>query len=217
MKAVSDKQWANGYHYYGFSVSTTTVPFAYARHWYDRGFADDSAFNETDRFRNSNCSAIKTPSRAEVTINGVLQGRKQSDPRGAATVSRVSMMDLALRIRDSLHRSAVSVQDQGTTAPPQPNDMKVTKSRSLEALAAAADLVMTQNEPAAPRSGNDKAQSDQGGGAIGLFKGANTYHDAGRDLALKARQQVKKYVVAVALKNWILNERDDFPINSSGQ
>ena len=39
----------------------------------------------------SNLSALATPRRQEILINGVLQGRKQSDPKGASCVSRKSM------------------------------------------------------------------------------------------------------------------------------
>ena len=45
-------------------------------------------YEKTDGATASNISALSTPHRQQTLINGVLQGRKQSDPKGASTVSR---------------------------------------------------------------------------------------------------------------------------------
>ncbi|RMY47234.1 hypothetical protein D0863_15680 [Hortaea werneckii] len=45
-------------------------------------------YEKADGATASNISALSTPHRQETLINGVLQGRKQSDPKGASTVSR---------------------------------------------------------------------------------------------------------------------------------
>lgn len=219
MKALSHTRWANGYHFYPFHISTTSVPFAYARPWYDRGADDGTVVNETvkDQTRSSNCSAIKYSSLVEVTINGVLQGRKQDDPRGATTVSRVSMMALALRIRDSLHRSAVDVPDQVTIAHPPPHGSVKPQSQSPWTLAAGTHLIDLSKAPAAPGFVQDEAHHGNGGAMMKLFRGARTYYEAKRDLALIARRKVKMDVTTVALQNWVPNEVDDFPIDLARQ
>ncbi|KAI6877227.1 hypothetical protein KC318_g16889 [Hortaea werneckii] len=45
-------------------------------------------YEKVDGATASNISALSTPLGQETLINGVLQGRKQSDPKGASTVSR---------------------------------------------------------------------------------------------------------------------------------
>lgn len=214
---MKDKRWANGYQYRPLNVATTTLPFAHARPFLER---DSSGVNRTgkDRIRNSNGTAISNPTVSEATINGVLQGRRQQDPKGATAISRVSMMDLALRIKDSFQRLSTSGQDHGTTAPPPPDGKLVPKSRSPRTLKLAALLVDLSNSPAAPGFVGDEAQLNHRGGRGGgmdLFEGATTYYEAKRDLAFEARRQVKRDVTTMALQNWIPNEVDDFPIGLS--
>ncbi|KAI7298036.1 hypothetical protein KC315_g18203 [Hortaea werneckii] len=48
-------------------------------------------YEKADGATASNISALSTPHRQETLINGVLQGRKQSDPKGASAVSRRRM------------------------------------------------------------------------------------------------------------------------------
>ena len=219
MKAVRDKRWANGYHFHPFYVSTTNLRFAYSRDPSDEGNRDSSTMKAAveDGVRSSNGTAIGNPRLPEAIINGVLQGRKQDDPKGAATISRASMMALALKIRLGLQNRTATVPNQITTAPPRPNEMTVTKPRSLEALAAAVDVVTSKNGPADRGSVDEKAQHGNGGAVTKLFNGARTYYEAKRDSALEARRQVKTDVTAVALQNWIPNEIDDFPIDWAGQ
>ncbi|KAI6886061.1 hypothetical protein KC360_g2006 [Hortaea werneckii] len=50
-------------------------------------------YEKADGASASNISAFSTPHRQETLINGVLQGRKQSDPKGASTVSRRRIWD----------------------------------------------------------------------------------------------------------------------------
>ncbi|KAI7200695.1 hypothetical protein KC343_g8582 [Hortaea werneckii] len=50
-------------------------------------------YEKADGATASNISALNTPHRQETLINGVLQGRKQSDPKGASTVSRRRMWE----------------------------------------------------------------------------------------------------------------------------
>ena len=50
-------------------------------------------YEKVDGATASNISAFSTPRRQETLINGVLQGRKQSDPKGASIVSRRRMWE----------------------------------------------------------------------------------------------------------------------------
>lgn len=219
MKTIRNKRWANGYQFYPFRVRTTNLRFAYSRDPYDGSTRDSSSIKGTfeDRSRSSNSTSIGNPFLAESIINGVLQGRKRDDPKGATKISRASMMNLALQIRDAFLGPTVSVPDQEPTAPSQPDDMIVTKPKSLEALAAAVDVVTSIEGPADPVSVDDGAQQRNGDAMNKLFMGAKTYYEAKRDLALIARRKVKMDVTTVALQNWIQNEVDDFPIEVSRQ
>jgi tRNA-specific adenosine deaminase 1 len=70
-----------GYEFRPFEIVGTTRVFEYSK----RPTSDE------ERPVPSNLSALATPRRQEILINGVRQGRKQFDPRGASSVSRRSM------------------------------------------------------------------------------------------------------------------------------
>ena len=93
MTPLVDKTWSGGYSYHQLKVCTTEVDFEFSR-------SQVPHF----RLRGSNISAVWTPSVQETLINGVLQGRKQTDPRGASTVSRRRMLELTQFVWDKLLR-----------------------------------------------------------------------------------------------------------------
>jgi tRNA-specific adenosine deaminase 1 len=76
-----------GYAFKPFEVRSTSRSFAFTKPTGD-GYGAVG----------SNLSALCTPRRQEVLINGVLQGRKQCDVRGASCVSRRAMWRLALGV-----------------------------------------------------------------------------------------------------------------------
>ncbi|KAI5370715.1 putative Acylphosphatase-like domain, adenosine deaminase/editase [Septoria linicola] len=77
-----EQTWSqHGYQFKAFEVQTTTKTFAFSK----------PVKGESDSAVPSNLSAMYTPHRQEILINGVLQGRKQTDPRGASCVSRRRM------------------------------------------------------------------------------------------------------------------------------
>ncbi len=86
MKPVVGKTWPGGFSYRPFDVRTTVVIFDFSRHRLSL---------PKGQLKSSNISAVWTPSVQETLINGVLQGRKQDDPRGASAVSKKRMYDLA--------------------------------------------------------------------------------------------------------------------------
>jgi tRNA-specific adenosine deaminase 1 len=85
MKALKDWKGSQaGYGFRPFEVRTTRNKFAYSAQGAEAG--------------GSNLSALYTPRRQEILVNGVLQGRKQYDPRGASSASRRGLWRLALEV-----------------------------------------------------------------------------------------------------------------------
>lgn len=82
MKAVDDGDWAAGYAFHPFDVRTTS-----------RIFEHGKQSGEGVETVPSNLSAVATPDFEESLINGVLQGRKQLDPRGASALSRRRLVE----------------------------------------------------------------------------------------------------------------------------
>ncbi|KNG51049.1 trna-specific adenosine deaminase [Stemphylium lycopersici] len=70
--------WGGGYRFQPFTVHSTSREFAWSRR----------ALAPGDKAMPSNLSAVWTPHWQETLIGGVLQGRKQLDPRGASRISR---------------------------------------------------------------------------------------------------------------------------------
>lgn len=87
-----------GYRYTPFEVKTTTREFIHSRR-------SPSTTNES--FVPSNISSLIHGSSQETLINGVLQGRKQTDVRGASAVSRRKLWSLALTIATLLGEPAL--------------------------------------------------------------------------------------------------------------
>jgi tRNA-specific adenosine deaminase 1 len=85
MKVLRDWNGSQaGYGFRPFEVKTTRRKFAYSAQGAEAG--------------GSNLSALYTPRRQEILVNGVLQGRKQYDPRGASSASRRGLWRLALEV-----------------------------------------------------------------------------------------------------------------------
>lgn len=79
MKPVADRRWSGGYAFRPFKVNTTNREFKFSRR--SQGSANSV-------FKSSNISALWNPHEQETLINGVLQGRKQTDVRGGSSVCR---------------------------------------------------------------------------------------------------------------------------------
>ncbi|KAF2275453.1 uncharacterized protein EI97DRAFT_434293 [Westerdykella ornata] len=83
-----EKRWSGGYAFHPFSVHATCREFKHSR----RSVAP------SEKPIPCNLSALSTPHFQESLIGGVLQGRKQLDPRGASRVSRRSMWKAVLEL-----------------------------------------------------------------------------------------------------------------------
>lgn len=71
-------KWKGGYSFHAFEIQSTGREFTWSRR----------ALSSMEKATPSNLSAVWTPSWQETLIGGVLQGRKQLDPRGASSICR---------------------------------------------------------------------------------------------------------------------------------
>ncbi|KAF1958331.1 hypothetical protein CC80DRAFT_490928 [Byssothecium circinans] len=91
MNGVTDemtKGWQGGYKWSGFEVRGTEREFMWSRR----------AVGQSEKAVASNMSALWTPNWQETLIGGVLQGRKQFDPRGASSICRRSVWQVAAQV-----------------------------------------------------------------------------------------------------------------------
>ena len=91
MKPVVNLAWDAGYRFRAFRVDTTKIDFRYSRR---------AARENLDGCKGSNISAVWTLRHQEALINGVLQGRKQTDPLGASALSRIRLWNLVMETID---------------------------------------------------------------------------------------------------------------------
>lgn len=88
MAPFCDRGWDGGYRYHSFQIRTTRKEFEFSR----RGTG------QFEKLVPSNLAATWTPYGEETLIGGVLQGRKQFDPRGASMICKRNMWKLALDV-----------------------------------------------------------------------------------------------------------------------
>ena len=98
MSPVAGSAWLAGYGFRPFRVETTRIDFHNSR---------SAAGTKVDCCKGSNISAVWTPRHHETLINGVLQGRKQTDPMGASALSRIQVWNLFLETIDLINVSAL--------------------------------------------------------------------------------------------------------------
>lgn len=100
--------WPPGYFFRPFDVQTTSREFEWSRRSSQPG----------QKLIPCNLSALYTPQRQEVIINGALQGRKQGDVKGASIISRKAMWSSVADIVKQLEQSISPEIDQlvGTIA-----------------------------------------------------------------------------------------------------
>ena len=89
MLPVASSTWSAGYKYRPFRMESTEIDFQYSR---------SAAVANTVICKGSNISAVWIPCHQETLINGVLQGRKQNDQRGASALSRMQTWELVIEI-----------------------------------------------------------------------------------------------------------------------
>ncbi|KAK0327074.1 hypothetical protein LTR82_001836 [Friedmanniomyces endolithicus] len=99
--------WGGGYEFGAFEVKTTERMFEYCK-----PVVGGSDGGEGVEPVGSNLSALWTWSgKLEVLINGVLQGRKQFDPRGASCVSRRKVWESVREVLTSVDEAGLCDQE----------------------------------------------------------------------------------------------------------
>ena len=98
------RTWRSTYTFKPFNILTTDVKFDWSR-----------SKNPDLEYKPSNTSAIWTPHFDETLTGGVLQGRKQSDPRAGSEICRRNMIRASTELADRLGMShLISALTQGT-------------------------------------------------------------------------------------------------------
>ena len=93
LSPIAKKQWLGGYSFQPFHVRTTNREFKFSRRSMGPG-------GQTPK--SSNISAVWTPDIQQTLINGILQGRKQTDLRGASAVCRMKIWGAVLNVLKTL-------------------------------------------------------------------------------------------------------------------
>lgn len=89
MGPVVTKHWPDGHSFHAFSVASTDIGLP---------FSQEGLHTNDKSPKGSNISAVWGPEVDERLTNGVVQGWKQTNPRGASAISRKRMWDLAVEI-----------------------------------------------------------------------------------------------------------------------
>lgn len=115
MKPVNSSTWPGNYAFHPIKVQTTNTEFAFSRR---------SAGIPPVELKGSNISCVSAPWVQETLINGVLQGRKQVDPRGASAVCRRNMWKAVVEVIALLELPALhKVLSHSTYASSKEDDM----------------------------------------------------------------------------------------------
>ncbi|MCJ1387667.1 hypothetical protein MMC18_000510 [Xylographa bjoerkii] len=101
MSQIANKVWSGGYSYRPFKIGATKQRFEYSRRRFGLRITNPKP---------SNIAALWTVRHHETLINGVLQGRKQTDPRGGSAVCRLKSSKLVM---DTLSLLAIPILMDG--------------------------------------------------------------------------------------------------------
>ena len=93
MRPVAGRTWPGGYRYEPFTVQVSDLEFAFSRRSISVCHGPP---------KGSNISAVWNTNLQETLVNGVLQGRKQTDLRGASGASSIAMYQLASKVAEQL-------------------------------------------------------------------------------------------------------------------
>jgi tRNA-specific adenosine deaminase 1 len=95
-------QWPIAYAFHPFEILPTSKQFQFCREVV------------SEPFKPSNKSAIWTPHFQEIVINGILQGRKRSDPAAPSRLSRRRMWEAASSVAHQLASDIVHLKGRPT-------------------------------------------------------------------------------------------------------
>lgn len=100
MAPLKSSNWPGGYSFRQFNIKTTNQEFQFSRR---------NKLRPEDKLVSSNLSTSWTPHHEETLVGGILQGRKQFDPRGASKVCKKGMWKLAVDIAAVLGMPALDM------------------------------------------------------------------------------------------------------------
>ena len=123
MQAVHQKSWADGFAYRAFNIITTSHDFEYSR----RGIALNSR-----KVGGSNISVVWNLYLQETLLNGVLQGRKQSDPRGGSSLCNQRMARLVFELVGILEHQHLRQSSQYRTYADLKQDPTLKERRGVK-------------------------------------------------------------------------------------
>ena len=107
MKSLQNKIWSGDYAFRPFQIGTTNVEFAYSKR---------SVTHTAEKISPSPLATAWSASGiAENIVNGVTQGRKVGDPKGASRMCRQHMWSLAQSLADQCHRPSLAAALRGAT------------------------------------------------------------------------------------------------------
>lgn len=110
MKAIDDSSWGTGYSFRPFKILTTSKEFSYSK----RRIPSPASLP-----RPSNLATVWNPHGEEVSINGILQGRKQTDINCASMLSRVRLVAMVRGILGNKLSDTVSTYTEFKQCHPQ--------------------------------------------------------------------------------------------------
>ncbi|EUC40295.1 hypothetical protein COCMIDRAFT_109194 [Bipolaris oryzae ATCC 44560] len=122
LSCSTTREWCGGYTFHPFTVKPTTREFTWSRR----------ALAAEDTAVSSNLSAVWTPYWQETLIGGVLQGRKQLDPRGASRISRRGLWMEVIRVAGMLGGAAASVLGVKRKYAEMKNDALLSERRRIK-------------------------------------------------------------------------------------
>lgn len=114
-------RWKGGFSFQPFEVRTTGLEFVFSRRGTEM---------EGTKYVPSNLAALWTANGlVESIVGGVLQGRKQTDPKGGSAVSRRNLWTLARDIAGQLVDNVVGIPEQGTYKELKDTEMLVERKQ----------------------------------------------------------------------------------------
>lgn len=232
MKAVASKQWKGGYSFNPFKVSTTNVIFGSSRNYpsgnnkiltdrkevpcnisaiyHAHPLENPTIGTGTAGIRSGTSTTTRTPSQGiqdqvEALVNGVLQGRKQSDARGRSSVSRRNIWIAILAVIAKLGLPRLTAIADGSMSTSIPARKNITTRSSVGMTGPSADTTVTDI------SRKTTHDSSVEGTDTTNTKGQGMSYEEFKDHEIfQCRKEVKAETIKLALKGWIPNDGDDF-------
>ncbi|KAI0600614.1 adenosine deaminase/editase [Biscogniauxia sp. FL1348] len=240
LTSVAARWWPGGYAFHPFAVATTGREFRFSRRCVADRAGDGRITSSnlavawtrpssspspttTTTTTTTTSAAAQTTGQLESTLSGVLQGRRQADPRGASFASRRRLWGLAAEVADLLLllRSSPFSSSVTTTATAQSSSpasitthiQQIRASLGLLPLPTAADEGRGSNrvetETAAEEEVGTQVQKNPPQTIAPTTTTTWTYGRVKDSAPLRPRRRVKEDVRRAALRGWVRNAGDE--------